>query len=206
MKSNTTRRSQPITRSGLRSPTSKSMTTVLWPRSASPAAKAAALVVFPTPPLPDVITTTFANRSSLPRTCPRMLILRSANTVVQPLWRPSASISSNGQLVIDQRDLHRTPALFGRQLLADQIASGDADQLGLEARAEDSRLDVAAGPGHRPTAQHAIDMDVAVGDQFGAWAHRRGDDEIGAAGVNLRAGPHRLGDEAGRCPGRSRRR
>src|SRR5438309_567002 len=41
MKSNTTRRSQPMTRSRLRKPTSKSMTTVLWPRMASPAEIAA---------------------------------------------------------------------------------------------------------------------------------------------------------------------
>src|ERR1700730_3356901 len=174
MKSNTTRRSQPITRSRLRRPTSKSITTVLWPRNASPAAKAAALVVLPTPPLPDVITTTFANRSSLPLARPRILILRPAHTVAQPLWRPLVSISRNGQLVIDKDDLYRETALFGRQLLADQIAPGDADQLGLEARAEDSRLDIAAGPGHCPTTQRAIDMDVAVGHSLGARTHRRG--------------------------------
>src|SRR5262252_7204338 len=64
MKSNTTRRSHPITRSRLRNPTSKSMTTVRLPRSARPAAIAAADVVLPTPPLPDVSTMSLAKETS----------------------------------------------------------------------------------------------------------------------------------------------
>src|SRR4051812_8414930 len=55
-KSYTTRRSQPMMRSRLRRPTSKSMTAVLWPASASPEAKLALVVVLPTPPLPEVTT------------------------------------------------------------------------------------------------------------------------------------------------------
>jgi hypothetical protein len=58
--SNTTRRSTPMMRSRLRRPTSKSMTTVFLPRCARPVAKAAEEVVLPTPPLPDVTTTTCA--------------------------------------------------------------------------------------------------------------------------------------------------
>jgi hypothetical protein len=80
----TTRRSQPITRSRLRKPTSKSMTTVLWPRNASPAAKAAAVVVLPTPPLPDVIATTFATKSSLPLAAPGLVISRSPDACLYP--------------------------------------------------------------------------------------------------------------------------
>src|SRR5260370_1306855 len=41
MKSKTTRRSHPMIRSRLRNPTSKSMTTVRWPRNASPASERA---------------------------------------------------------------------------------------------------------------------------------------------------------------------
>jgi len=40
------------------------MATVLKPASAMPAAKLALVVVFPTPPLPDVTTITFAIRTS----------------------------------------------------------------------------------------------------------------------------------------------
>src|SRR5215813_12074357 len=49
-----------MTRSRLRSPTSKSMATVLWPRSAIPVAMLALVVVLPTPPLPEVMTMTLA--------------------------------------------------------------------------------------------------------------------------------------------------
>ena len=52
----TTRRSQPMMRSRLRRPTSKSMTTVLLPRMARPLEKLALVVVLPTPPLPEVTT------------------------------------------------------------------------------------------------------------------------------------------------------
>ena len=57
IRSYTTRRSQPMMRSRLRRPTSKSMTTVLCPRRAKPVEKLALVVVLPTPPLPDVTTT-----------------------------------------------------------------------------------------------------------------------------------------------------
>ena len=53
-----TRRSQPMMRSTLRKPTSKSMMTVFNPLFASPVAKAALVVVLPTPPLPEVTTIT----------------------------------------------------------------------------------------------------------------------------------------------------
>src|SRR6267154_549577 len=202
MKSNTTRRSQPITRSRLRNPTSKSITTVLWPRSASPAAKAAAVVVFPTPPLPDVIATTFANKSSLPLAAPVLVILQSPNLCAQPPSRSWTSIPCHGQLVINKSDLHRRTVLFRRQLLADEIAPGNADQLGFEAGAKDSRLDVATGAGQRAAAQRAIDMNVAVGDQLGARADCCGDDEVGAAGIDLCPRPHRLGNQTRRRSGR----
>src|ERR1700681_4563510 len=60
IRSKTTRRSAPITRSRLRSPTSKSTTTTDWPDCAKAAPRAAVDVVLPTPPLPDVTTKTLA--------------------------------------------------------------------------------------------------------------------------------------------------
>ena len=47
------------------------------------------------------------------------------------------------------------------------------------------------GAGERAAAQRAVDMDVAVGDELGAGADRRGHDEIGAAGIDLRPRAHR---------------
>jgi hypothetical protein len=60
IRSNTTRRSAPMIRSRLRKPTSKSTTTTFSPPCASAAPSAAVDVVLPTPPLPDVTTTTSA--------------------------------------------------------------------------------------------------------------------------------------------------
>src|SRR5262245_8063153 len=54
-----------MTRSRLRRPTSKSIATVLRPSCARPVARLALVVVFPTPPLPDVTTTTLDTRSLL---------------------------------------------------------------------------------------------------------------------------------------------
>lgn len=51
-------------RSRLRKPTSKSITAVLCPLAAKPVAIAALLVVFPTPPLPEVTTITLLNMLS----------------------------------------------------------------------------------------------------------------------------------------------
>jgi hypothetical protein len=61
----------------------------LCPRNASPAAKAAAVVVLPTPPLPDVMTTTFAKTpplaalSSNRRPLPGLAIFRRGKTAAQ---------------------------------------------------------------------------------------------------------------------------
>src|SRR5215469_1828961 len=183
MKSKTTRRSHPMIRSRLRNPTSKSMTTVRCPRKANPAAKAAAEVVLPTPPLPDVRTITLPAKTA-------------------PLF---PSIAGDGQPLVDERDLHRETLLVGRELFADEIATGDADELGFEPAAEDPRLDITAGTGKRPAAQRTIDVDIAVGEDLRTRADRGGDDEIGAARVDLSARAHRLGHQPGLGSGRRHR-
>src|SRR5215469_4696562 len=177
MKSNTTRRSQPITKSRLRRPTSKSITTVLCPRIASPVAIAAAVVVLPTPPLPDVTTMTLANA---PSSSP-CLVRKSARTGA------AAPARQNREMVVDERHLRRLLQQLGRDRLADEITAGDRDQLGFEALREDARALVARGAGDGAAAKCAIDMDVAVGDHLGAGADRRHDDEIGSLGIDLRS-------------------
>src|SRR5438876_5160607 len=196
MKSNTTRRSQPITRSRLRKPTSKSITTVLWPRMASPAAIAAEVVVLPTPPLPEVTT----------MTCPgfllAMLAKRPSSSSPTDTGAGSAQARQNAQLIVDERDLRRLLVIFRRDRFADEIAPGDADQLGLEAMREDARVDIARGAGDGAAAQGPIDVDMAVGYHLGAGAHWRQHDEIAATRVDLRARAHRLRHES-RLPGRA---
>src|SRR5260221_13123028 len=109
MKSKTTRRSQPMMRSRLRNPTSKSMTTVFLPRWASPVANAAAVVVLPTPPLPEVTTTTCAKRS-----------LPIAN-------RASAAAQDDDALLLEA-ELHPPAAMRGRVVFMAEGTAIDAPQ------------------------------------------------------------------------------
>src|SRR3982751_1508450 len=138
MRSNTTRRSAPITRSRLRRPTSKSMTTTLSPFWARAAPRAAVDVVFPTPPLPDVTTRTLAiGDLSLAG-----LIQRGDfhNGALQPgLGRPVAkrSIDVFSGLVV---------AVDGEQFRLDLLAIDPGRRIAVDAR-------------HRPAAQRAVNMD-----------------------------------------------
>src|SRR3954464_14234629 len=99
-------------RSRLRRPTSKSMTAVLWPRTARPLAKLALVVVLPTPPLPEVTTMIFA-----------MEFLKFERR--------------HHELVVDEPDLGRLAAEgCGQRVLAGAVDAGDGDQFGLQAQRE----------------------------------------------------------------------
>src|SRR6187399_2150880 len=150
MRSNTTRRSAPITRSRLRSPTSKSMTTTLCPLCASAAPSAAVDVVLPTPPLPDVTTMTFVISYLLVLLFERRDHERVA---VKPcLCGPST------QAGID---------FFGGPVVA-----VDRHQLGFDAAAKDPRLAVSTGTRQCAAAQRAIDMNRPAGHHLGSGRDR----------------------------------
>src|SRR4051812_14203612 len=187
MKSYTTRRSQPMIRSRLRRPTSKSMTAVLCPASARPDAKLALVVVLPTPPLPEVTTVIFA-----------MLTI--------PLLFPSPSGRGLGegqrfhhQLALRaavQPHLRGLAQHFGRQGdVAGAVHAGDGNEFGFEAQRDDARGVVAARAGDRLAAQRGVHVDAAVGDHFGAGVHHRHHDQIAATRIDLLAGPQRAVDD-----------
>src|SRR6266508_2146000 len=71
-----------MTRSRLRRPMSKSITTTVWPVRASAVPKAAVDVVLPTPPFPDVTTTTLPISVTL-------LFQSSATTRYRVAFEPS---------------------------------------------------------------------------------------------------------------------
>src|SRR3954471_367586 len=144
IRSNTTRRSAPITRSRLRSPTSKSTTATLSPRWASAAPSAAVDVVFPTPPLPDVTTRTLAIVDLLSR-----LIQRgdSHDLALQP-------------------GLRRPVAKRGVDFFRGLVVAVDGEQLRLDFLAVDPRGRIAVDPGHRPAAQRSVDVDRPAGDDL----------------------------------------
>src|SRR5882724_3536934 len=150
MRSNTTRRSAPITRSRLRRPTSKSTTTTLSPFWASAAPSAAVVVVLPTPPLPDVTTRTLAIDVLLSR-----LIQRG-----------------NFHGVALQPGLSRPVAQRRVDFFCGLVITIDGEKLRLDLLAIDSRGRIAVDAGHRPAAQRAVDVDRSAGDDLGPRADR----------------------------------
>src|SRR5499427_3810605 len=119
MRSNTTRRSAPMTISRLRSPTSKSTTATLLPVRASAAPSAAVDVVLPTPPLPDVTTIT------LPISSPPT---------------PNSVNFRNDERLARQPSLDRLASQLGVEVLGGTIITVDGQKLGFETCAEDARL------------------------------------------------------------------
>src|SRR5206468_6851777 len=117
MRSNTTRRSAPITRSRLRRPTSKSITTTLCPLRAKAPPKAAVEVVLPTPPLPDVTTKTWD-----------ILLNLSAASIQRR--------DPQGRAV--KPGLHGATAECGLDVVGGAVQAVDRQQLGLEATAENA--------------------------------------------------------------------
>src|SRR6476661_2137826 len=150
MRSNTTRRSAPITRSRLRKPTSKSTTTTLSPVCASAAPRAAVEVVFPTPPLPDVTTRTLAIGNLLSR-----LIQRG-----------------NFHGVALQPGLSRSVAQRRVYFFCGLVVSIDGEKLRLDLLAIDSRGRIAVDARHRAAAQRPVDVDRSAGDDLRARADR----------------------------------
>src|SRR5262249_32632627 len=118
MKSKTTRRSAPRTRSRLRSPTSKSTTATLSPVIASAAPSAAVDVVLPTPPLPEVTT----------------------KTVPMCFKPPRFSIQKpHCDYAINELDLDRPADQFRLALFRRQVIAVDRDELRLELPPKDAR-------------------------------------------------------------------
>src|SRR6476661_1311158 len=177
IRSYTTRRSQPMMRSRLRRPTSKSMTAVLWPASARPDEKLALVVVLPTPPLPEVTTMILA------------MGVRSSAGFEWVHHQPAVGAAL-------QADLGRLAQhLGGQRHVARAVHAGDGDEFGFEAQRDDAGLGVAARAGHGLAAQRCVDVDAAVGDHFGAGVHHRHHDQVATARIHLLARPQRPVDD-----------
>lgn len=81
--------------------------------------------------------------------------------------------------------------------LNDAIDASDSQQLGIQLSGENHGLRVAVRPSHRLAAQRAIDMDVAIGDDFSALADHADDDEVGALGIDALARAQGVTDDHG---------
>src|SRR6202789_1745746 len=115
MRSYTTRRSAPNTRSRLRNPTSKSTTQTRLPVCASAAPIEAVEVVLPTPPFPDVTTITLL--------------------MVSPFERSIQN--SNVESVSDKAGLEAADVDLGIQVFGREVGAADAEQLRPRLLAED---------------------------------------------------------------------
>src|ERR1700722_1239701 len=177
MKSNTTRRSAPSTRSRLRRPTSKSTTTTFSPICASAAPSAAVDVVLPTPPLPDVTTRTLAILSISPNQSIQRCNLY--DFAVEP-------------------DLRRPRIQGGVDFFCRSIVTIDGQKLGFDFVAVNARAQIAIDAGHRPAAERAIDMDGAARDDFCARADRSHHRDVSFRKHDRLAGTH-LGVEQQGC-------
>src|SRR5882672_10797131 len=180
MRSYTTRRSAPITRSRLRKPTSKSMRTTFKPVCASAAPRAAVEVVLPTPPLPDVTTMT--------------LPIWSLRICVNPTLCRFNAASIHGRHHQDfavEPSLNETPAQGGVEVLRRAVEAVDRQQLRLDLAAEDARLPVARHAGHGAAPQGAVDVDRAAGDDLGAGADGAEDAHVAIGKEHRLSGAHR---------------
>src|SRR6266699_1853563 len=137
-----------MTRSRLRRPMSKSITTTAWPVRASAAPKAAVDVVLPTPPFPDVTTTTLPISVTLcfSRVPPPVSCRRRAKP---------GSAGREGPLRC------RRQSCTGRRWR----------EAGFDLAAEDACPRVAGRTCHGSAAKRAIDMDRTAGDDLGARSH-----------------------------------
>src|SRR6266536_2156156 len=147
IRSYTTRRSAPIRRSRLRRPISKSITTTFCPKLAIAAPRAAVDVVLPTPPLPDVTTTTL------------------------PISPPSTAVSikcCHHERVTFEPSLHRPAAQRFINIIGGLIETVDCQKLGFDLAAEDARVGVAARTGHGSTSKGAVNVNRTACDNLGA--------------------------------------
>src|SRR3954471_2500703 len=136
-----------MTRSRLRRPTSKSTTTTFSPPWANAAPSAAVDVVLPTPPLPDVTTKILA--------------------ILVPSFLLSVQGSHDDGIAV-QRDLNRLAAMVWTEVVRGLVKPVDGDELGFEFPAEDPGAAVAGRARDGASAQRAVDVDRAAGDDLGA--------------------------------------
>src|SRR6202453_1892808 len=145
IRSYTTRRSAPNTRSRLRNPTSKSTTQTRLPVCASAAPIEAVEGVFPPPPFPDVTTIT-------------LLIVDPFEGSIQ---------NANLESVSDEPGLEAAAVDLGIHVFGREVGAADAQQLGPRLLAEDARTGQPGAPCDHTTLQRARDMNRAARDDLG---------------------------------------
>src|SRR5580698_11270032 len=96
------------------------------------------------------------------------------------------------QILAGQPGLHGFAGKFGRNRLEDAKHARDRYQLSIKLLAEHPRGQVPARPGHRASAERAVNMEAAVRHDLRPGTDPGRDDEIAIARVNTLPGTHRL--------------
>ena len=95
-----------------------------------------------------------------------------------------------------QCDLDRfATQVFGNALFKCFVKTCNRHDLSPQVKGENSRIATPSRASDRPACKRSVDMDVAVGNHFGAWRDHRHHNQIAIAGVNLLARPDRAIDD-----------
>src|SRR5689334_24422848 len=133
--------------------------TTSCPNCASAAPRAAVDVVFPTPPFPEVTTTTLA--------------------IVCISWDDSYSVQrGDPQLVTFQPRLDSSTAQPFIHRFSSQVVTIDRQKLGFDPAAEDACSRVPVRACHGSAAQCAVNMYRSSGDKLGTGADRTEDRHV----------------------------
>src|SRR3569833_1161220 len=162
-------------RSRLRSPISKSMTATFLPRRASPQDRLAEVVVFPTPPLPEVTTMISVNGG-----------VSSNSLFIAKGGEHPASVADFGELQVIAREprLNRHAGELRRNRFEHTEHAGNRHELSVEGLAEHPCVGVAMRSRHYAAAQRSVDVHATICHHFRASGHCSRDDQIAVTRVD----------------------
>src|SRR3954468_16944310 len=152
-------------RSRLRRPMSKSMTATFLPRRASPQDRLAEVVVFPTPPLPEVTT---------------MISVNGGVSSIVCLFAYSGEL----QVITREPRLNRHPGELRRNRFEHTEHAGNRHELGVEGLAEHTCVRVAVRACHHAAPQRSIDVHATIRHHLRPSSHCSRDDQIAVTRVD----------------------
>src|SRR3546814_14606234 len=91
----------------------------------------------------------------------------------------------------DLPDLYRFPGQLRRYFLDYPVMAGNRHKFSAKLATENAASGIAKGSGQRAATQRRIDMDRAIGNDFGTRANAGGEKQVATLCRHLLARPHR---------------